>query len=136
MRLLGAIPGAMLGTILVGAAALSGAASAAGVTQFWNLTSGTITSLSLAPAGTSAFGPDQCPNDKDGEVEHDERLKLTGVEAGRYDVRVSDKKGRVCVAHDVEVKGTGRVAFLAVRRGPEGLQVGREPKVQNPHPGG
>ncbi len=41
----------------------------------------------------------------------DERLKIVGVAAGRYDVKLTDKSGRVCVAHDVEVKPTGKVAF-------------------------
>ena len=35
-------------------------------TRFWNLTSSTVKSLELAPAGTSAFGPNQCANDPDG----------------------------------------------------------------------
>ena len=59
--------------------------------EFWNLTSSTITALTLAPAGTSTFGPNQCDNDKDHEVDHDERLRLTGVEPGRYDVQVISK---------------------------------------------
>ena len=29
-------------------------------TRFWNLTSSTVKSLELAPAGASAFGPNQC----------------------------------------------------------------------------
>jgi len=79
--------------------------------QFWNLTSGTITGLALAPVGTSAFGPNQCANDKDGSVDHDERLRLVGVRPGRYDVQVTAQKGRVCVAHDVAVNGGGHYAF-------------------------
>ncbi len=48
-------------------------------TRFWNLTRHTISELSLAPAGTTNFGPNQCKNDKDGTVDPDERLRVTGV---------------------------------------------------------
>ena len=51
--------------------------------RFWNLTSATVTELRLAPAGSQNFGPDQCKNDKDGSVDHDERLPITGVTPGR-----------------------------------------------------
>ncbi len=91
--------------------AIQGRAGAADRLQFWNLTSTTITGLALAPAGTTAFGPNQCANDKDGAVDHDERLRLTGVQPGRYDVQVTDKKGRICTARNVTVSGEGRYAF-------------------------
>ncbi|HXW29392.1 MAG TPA: hypothetical protein VEK55_08500 [Xanthobacteraceae bacterium] len=72
--------------------------------RFWNLTSSTVTRLELAPAGTEAFGPNQCQNDPDGVVDHDERLRLVGVAPGRYDVRVADKSGRVCVVRNVAIE--------------------------------
>ena len=90
---------------------LANPAIAAGPMQFWNLTSSTITGLALAPVGTSAFGPNQCANDKDGSVDHDERLRLAGVKPGHYDVQVTNQKGRVCLARDVTVKGSGHYAF-------------------------
>ena len=90
---------------------LSGQALAADPMRFWNLTGETITGLSLAPVGTTKFGPNQCANDKDGEVDNDERLRLTGLSAGHYDVRVVFKKGRVCTAHDVTLRGEGKYAF-------------------------
>src|SRR3954471_7707286 len=40
--------------------------------RFWNLTAQTITHFYLAPAGTDKYGPDQCVNDRDGTVDHDE----------------------------------------------------------------
>ena len=73
-------------------------------TQFWNLTSSTVKSLVLAPAGTSAFGPNQTPNDPDGEVDHDERLKVTGVKAGAYDARLKLADGRQCMAKGVQIE--------------------------------
>jgi hypothetical protein len=72
--------------------------------RFWNLTLNTITQLQLSPAGKNTWGPNQCANDRDGTVDHDERLRITGVEPGRYDVRLADQTGRVCVVRDVEIK--------------------------------
>jgi hypothetical protein len=48
-------------------------------------------------------GPNQCKNDPDGAVDADERLTLTDIVPGRYDVEVRDKKGRICVVRNVEV---------------------------------
>ena len=72
--------------------------------RFWNLTLYTITSLQMSPAGQDKWGPDQCQNDRDGTVDHDERLRITGIEPGRYDVKLTDKIGRICIVRDVEVK--------------------------------
>jgi len=69
-------------------------------TRFWNLTSATVTELRLAPAGTDKFGENQCLNDKDKSVDHDERLKITGVVSGVYDAKIGFPGGRVC-----QVKG-------------------------------
>jgi hypothetical protein len=71
--------------------------------RFWNLTLNTITQLQLSPAGKNTWGPDQCRNDRDGTVDHDERLRITGVEPGRYDVKFADKAGRVCTVRDIHV---------------------------------
>src|SRR5256885_15693322 len=72
--------------------------------RFWNLSLYTITSFLLSPAGKDSWGPDQCKNDRDGTVDHDERLRITGIEPGRYDVKLADKIGRVCIVRNVEVK--------------------------------
>ena len=79
-----------------------------GGTRFWNLTGETITHLSMAPAGTAKWGPDQCRNDPDGTVDFDERLRITGVSSGHYDVRFTDNTGRRCIVTNVEVR-TGAV---------------------------
>ena len=73
-------------------------------TQFWNLTASTVKSLELAPAGTSAFGPNQTTNDPDGTVDHDERLKIKGVATGAYDARLKLADGRVCMAKGVRIE--------------------------------
>jgi hypothetical protein len=82
----------------------AGHASAAKPTRFWNLTANTVTKLEMAPSGTDRWGEDQAKNDKDGSVDHDERLKVTGVTTGTYDVRLSDSKGRACLIKNVAVK--------------------------------
>ena len=72
--------------------------------RFWNLTGNTITKLYLAPAGTNQYGPDQCANDRDGTVDHRERLRVTGITPGRYDAKFEDKTGRTCTVKNLEVK--------------------------------
>ena len=79
-------------------------ASSETVTRFWNLTGVTLKDVRLAPAGTTKWGPNQCANDKDGEVDFDERLPITKVPPGRYDVRLRDTRGRACVVKAIEVK--------------------------------
>jgi hypothetical protein len=97
-------------TLLVLAIALSlcaaGAAERKG-TRFWNLTLHTIVTLQMSPAGQDSWGRDQCENDRDHEVDHDERLRITDIEPGRYDVRFRDKTGRTCVVKNVDVKDGG-----------------------------
>ena len=92
---------------LLGAALLLGCIStsaSAKDTQFWNLTAHTITALQLSPAGKDDWGPDQTANDNDHSVDHDERLKITGVKSGVYDVKFTDKTGRSCILRDIAVK--------------------------------
>ena len=72
--------------------------------RFWNLTLYTLTSLQFSPPGQNAWGKNQCENDDDKTVDHNERLRITGLTAGRYDARIIDKIGRTCVVKDVEVK--------------------------------
>ena len=76
----------------------------AGGLKFLNRTGLTIVNLQFAPPNSGAWGPNQCKNDDEGEVDHNERMTLTGIQAGRYDVRLGDKKGRVCTIKDVDVQ--------------------------------
>jgi hypothetical protein len=71
--------------------------------RFWNLTAHTVKELYLSPAGRNEWGPNQCKNDRDGEVDHDERLRITGIEPGRYDARLADAQGRVCVVRGIDI---------------------------------
>jgi len=83
---------------------VAGALSAERPTRFWNLTHHTISEFQLAPAGTTRWGENQCKNDKDGTVDFDERLRITGIESGRYDARIKDVSGRVCFARNINIK--------------------------------
>jgi hypothetical protein len=73
-------------------------------TRLWNLTAHTITSVQLSPAGKNDWGRNQAENDRDGTVDHDERLKITDTPPGLYDVKFADKSGRTCVVPNIEVK--------------------------------
>src|SRR5271157_2933350 len=89
-------------------------------TRFWNLTSSTVKSLELAPAGASAFGPNQCANDPDGAVGHDRRLPgAEGRGAGRGGVlrpvgrelqRFDGRGGQVPEARVLRRRGLGENA--------------------------
>ena len=72
--------------------------------RFWNLTLYTLTSLQFSPVGQDKWGANQCLNDDDKTVDHDERLRITGLTAGKYDARLVDKIGRTCMVREVEVK--------------------------------
>jgi hypothetical protein len=72
--------------------------------RFWNLTTSTISSFQLSPAGKNDWGPNQTLNDRDKEVDHDERLRIIGIEPGRYDARVGYRDSRQCVVRDIDIK--------------------------------
>jgi hypothetical protein len=72
--------------------------------RLWNLTTATISNFQLSPAGKDAFGPNQTLNDKDKEVDHDERLRITGIEPGRYDAKVGYRDKKQCLVRDIEIK--------------------------------
>ena len=72
--------------------------------RLWNLTTSTISGFQLSPAGKNAWGPNQTLNDRDKEVDHRERLRITGVEPGRYDAKVSYPEARQCFVRDIEIK--------------------------------
>jgi hypothetical protein len=95
----------MLIAICLFSLALPGSALAQGKgIRFWNLTTATVSGLQLSPAGKDNWGQNQTLNDKDKEVDHDERLRITGVEPGHYDAKVSYRDSRQCVVRDIEIK--------------------------------
>jgi hypothetical protein len=81
--------------------------------RLWNLTAQTITNVFLAPAGSESYGPDQCRNER-GHVAPDERLRITGINPGRYDAKLQDQTGRVCVVRGIAIK-SGTIIRIAER---------------------
>jgi hypothetical protein len=72
--------------------------------RLWNLTTATISGFQLSPAGKADWGPNQTLNDKDKEVDHDERLRITGISPGTYDARVGYRDNRQCFVRNIEIK--------------------------------
>ena len=72
--------------------------------RLWNLTTATISNFQLSPAGKDSWGPNQALNDRDKEVDHDERLRISGIEPGRYDAKVGYRDSRQCLVRDIEIK--------------------------------
>ena len=89
--------------LLVASAAQAEPSKRSGM-RFWNLTLYTLTSLQFSPPGQNAWGKNQTENDDDKTVDHNERLRITGLTAGKYDAKLTDKIGRTCVVKDVDVK--------------------------------
>lgn len=72
--------------------------------RFWNLTTATVSSFQLSPAAKDAWSANLTLNDKDKEVDHDERLRITGIEPGRYDAKIGYRNGRICFARGIDIK--------------------------------
>lgn len=89
--------------LLAGAGELAAQSKGKGI-RLWNLTTETISGFQLSPVGKDAWGPNQTLNDKDKEVDHDERLRIIGVEPGHYDAKVSYPDARQCVVRNIEIK--------------------------------
>jgi hypothetical protein len=89
--------------LVAGAGDLAAQSKGKGI-RLWNLTTETISGFQLSPAGKDIWGPNQTLNDKDKEVDHDERLRIMGVEPGQYDAKVSYPDARQCVVRNIEIK--------------------------------
>jgi hypothetical protein len=70
---------------------------------FNETTSTAFTGVYLAPEGTTAWGPNEALNDKDKIWDTGERLSIRGVSRGKFDLKVVDRAGRVCVKHEVDL---------------------------------
>jgi len=71
--------------------------------RLWNLTTATISSFQLSPAGKNTWGANQTLNDKDKEVDHDERLRITSVEPAATTPKLAiEIQAMLCP--DIEIK--------------------------------
>lgn len=102
------MPRLLLAAIVVALSYSAAAAQDRRGTRLWNLTRYTLTSVQLSLPDRNAWGRNQCENDPDGTVDHNERLRITGIAAGSYDIRISDQSGRTCVVRNVDVV-TGQI---------------------------
>lgn len=62
----------------------------------------TISEFQLSPPGKNDGGPNLTLHDK--EVDHDERLRITGVQPERYDIKVDYPGSKHCFVRDIEIK--------------------------------
>ncbi len=91
--------------LLVAVCAVSLPAAAADRFFMYNLTTAaTFTGVFLAPAGTEQWGSNQALNDKDHEIDPSERLSIKDIGRGLFDVKLIDRKGRVCIVHNVDLR--------------------------------
>jgi hypothetical protein len=72
--------------------------------RLWNLTTSTITGFQLSPAGQQQWSTNLTLADKDKEVDHDERLRISGIDPGNYDAKVSYADARQCTVRNIEIK--------------------------------
>lgn len=93
--------------------------------RLWNLTGATISGFELSPAGKNEWGPNQTLNDKDKEVDHDERLRITSVEPGRYDAKITYPELQAMLRP--RYRDQGRCGVFDFRQGPERLQQIAQP---------
>jgi hypothetical protein len=95
-------------------ACLAAAHAADGPTRFWNLTPMKLTGFYLAPAGSTAWGMNQCQNDRDLSVDPDERLRITGIESGAFDAKLVADSGKQCFARNLKIE-TGTIFSIEER---------------------
>jgi hypothetical protein len=72
--------------------------------RLWNLTTSTISGFQLSPTGREQWSANLTLADKDKEVDHDERLRITGIDPGRYDAKVSYPDARQCMVRNIEIR--------------------------------
>jgi hypothetical protein len=81
----------------------SGASAADRFSGFNNTTSTVFTGVFLAPEGTVKWGPNEALNDKDKVWDVSERLAITHIWRGKFDLKVVDRSGRTCVKHGLDL---------------------------------
>jgi hypothetical protein len=90
---------------LIGGSVLAQAALARNENFFaYNMTTRTdFKGVYLAPAGSGNWGSNQALNDKDKSLDTTERLRLTGITPGRYDVKLVAADGGSCIVKNVDL---------------------------------
>ena len=76
---------------------IASAAAADRFTAYNETTTTDFTGVFLAPEGTGKWGSNEALNDKDKSWDAGERLTILSANRGRFDLKVVDKAGHVCV---------------------------------------
>lgn len=103
----------VFGLLLVGGIGVAAQPASAAAKKFfaYNMTTRTdFTGVYLAPEGTTNWSPNQALNDPDKSLDTTERLVLTGLAPGHYDVKLVAKDGRTCFVKNVDL--TKKNSFL------------------------
>jgi hypothetical protein len=83
--------------------ATSGALAADRFFGFNETTSTVFIGVYLAPEGSTAWGRNEALNDKDRIWDAGERLAIKDVTRGKFDLKLVDRSGRVCVKHGLDL---------------------------------
>lgn len=89
--------------LLLGVLTDSGAAAADRFFGYNHTTATDFTDVFLAPAGTDRWGPNQALNDKDHTWESGERLSMTDMSRGQFDLKVVDRAGVECIIRGIDL---------------------------------
>lgn len=96
----------MIGTVLLAALCFPPPFAATAGDRFfaYNLTTSTdFVGVFLAPAGTVAWGANQALNDRDKALDPSERLAITGIARGLFDLKLQDRHGRICIKYGIDL---------------------------------
>ena len=93
------------------ACSVAAAATEGNSPLFLNRVGETIVKLQFAPVRTAKWGPDQCQYEDEKSVRHNKKLPLMDVKPGRYNVRFTDLKGRICTVKNLSVRGDALVVL-------------------------
>jgi len=103
----------LVALLLLGSMSVAAQPASAATKKFfaYNMTTRTdFTGVYLAPEGTTNWSPNQALNDPDKSLDTTERLVLTGLAPGHYDVKLVAKDGRTCFVKNVDL--TKKNSFL------------------------
>jgi hypothetical protein len=89
--------------VVVCGVAVEGAFGADRFSGFNETTSTVFVEVYLRPQGVATWGPNLALNDKDKVWDSGERLAITGLSPGIFDLKVIDRSGRACIKRGVDL---------------------------------
>jgi hypothetical protein len=73
------------------------------ISGFNETTSTAFTEVYLRPQGSATWGPNLALNDKDKVWDSGERLSITGLSPGIFDLKVIDRSGQTCIKRGLDL---------------------------------